>query len=78
MKKFHKFLALAALTPFLAACAPSNEDVCGHVMEIMKKEMGDAKEGPSDEDIKKIWGGNLLRVWREVERVAAEIQGSGN
>ncbi len=33
------------------------------------------RRGYSDEEIKKIWGGNLLRVWREVERVAAEIQG---
>jgi microsomal dipeptidase-like Zn-dependent dipeptidase len=36
------------------------------------------RRGYTDEEIKKIWGGNLLRVWREVERVAAEIQGSGN
>jgi membrane dipeptidase len=32
------------------------------------------RRGYTDEEIKKIWGGNLLRVWREVERVAAEIQ----
>ncbi len=31
------------------------------------------RRGYSDEDIAKIWGGNLLRVWREVERVAAEL-----
>ena len=31
--------------------------------------------GYSEEDINKIWGGNLLRVWREVARVAAELQG---
>lgn len=30
--------------------------------------------GYSEEDIIKIWGGNLLRVWREVEKVAAELQ----
>jgi membrane dipeptidase len=29
------------------------------------------RRGYSDEDIKKILGGNLLRVWREVEAVAA-------
>jgi membrane dipeptidase len=29
--------------------------------------------GYGDEDIAKLWGGNLLRVWREVERVAAEL-----
>lgn len=33
------------------------------------------RRGYSEEDIRKIWGGNLLRVWREVERVAAEMQG---
>ncbi|HZF29900.1 MAG TPA: dipeptidase [Gammaproteobacteria bacterium] len=29
--------------------------------------------GYGDEDIAKLWSGNLLRVWREVERVAAEL-----
>lgn len=28
------------------------------------------RRGYSEEEIRKIWGGNLLRVWREVERVA--------
>lgn len=32
------------------------------------------RRGYSDQDIAKLWGGNLLRVWREVERVAAEMQ----
>lgn len=32
------------------------------------------RRGYSEEDIRKIWGGNLLRVWRDVERVAAETQ----
>lgn len=31
-------------------------------------------KGYSEEDVRKIFGGNLLRVWREVERVAAEMQ----
>jgi membrane dipeptidase len=30
------------------------------------------KKGYSDEDVGKILGGNLMRVWSEVERVAAE------
>ncbi len=30
--------------------------------------------GYSADDIKKLWGGNLLRVWREVEQVAAELK----
>jgi len=32
------------------------------------------RRGYSDDDIRKMWGGNLLRVWREVETIAAEIQ----
>jgi len=32
------------------------------------------RRGYSAKDIKKIWGGNLLRVWRDVEKVAAELQ----
>jgi membrane dipeptidase len=31
------------------------------------------RRGYSEEEIAKLWGGNLLRVWREVERVAAGI-----
>jgi membrane dipeptidase len=32
------------------------------------------KRGYSRGDIEKIWSGNLLRVWREVERTAAELE----
>ena len=32
------------------------------------------RRGYTEEEIAKIWGGNLLRVWRENERVAAELQ----
>jgi membrane dipeptidase len=32
------------------------------------------RRGYTEEQIGKIWSGNLLRVWREVERVAKEIQ----
>ena len=32
------------------------------------------RRGYSEDEIKKIWGGNLLRVWRDVERVAAKLQ----
>ena len=35
------------------------------------------ERGYSDDDIEKIASGNILRVWREVERVAAETQASG-
>ena len=33
-----------------------------------------ARRGYSEDEISKLWGGNLLRVWREVERVASEQQ----
>ena len=32
------------------------------------------RRGYSEKDIAKIWGGNLLRVWRDVEKVAAREQ----
>jgi membrane dipeptidase len=32
------------------------------------------RRGYSEEDIAKLWGGNVLRVWRDVERVAKEMQ----
>ena len=34
------------------------------------------RRGYSDEDIAKLWGGNLLRVWREAEAFAATAQGA--
>lgn len=33
------------------------------------------RRGYTEEEIAKLWGGNLLRVWREVERVAEQMQG---
>ncbi|TVP54534.1 MAG: membrane dipeptidase [Gemmatimonadales bacterium] len=35
------------------------------------------RRGYSEDEIRQIWGGNLLRVMREVESVAAEMQGEG-
>jgi membrane dipeptidase len=32
------------------------------------------RRGYSEEDIKKIWGGNLLRVWRKVEAVSKKLK----
>ncbi|MCG6988802.1 MAG: dipeptidase [Gemmatimonadetes bacterium] len=32
------------------------------------------RRGYSEDDIRKLWGGNLLRVWRQVESVAGEMQ----
>lgn len=33
--------------------------------------------GYSEEDIARLWGGNLLRVWRQVEATAARLQQAG-
>jgi len=35
------------------------------------------RRGYSEEEIGKLWSGNLLRVWREVEEVAARLQAEG-
>jgi membrane dipeptidase len=35
------------------------------------------RRGYSDEDIRKIWSGNFLRVWRAVEQKAAELTAAG-
>jgi membrane dipeptidase len=32
------------------------------------------RRGYTDEEVAKLWGGNLLRVWRETEAVAQELQ----
>jgi len=32
------------------------------------------RRGYTEDEIRKLWGGNLLRVWREVEKKAKEIQ----
>jgi membrane dipeptidase len=32
------------------------------------------RRGYTDEEIAKLWGGNLLRVWRETEAVAHRLQ----
>lgn len=33
------------------------------------------EKGVSEKDVIKVAGGNLLRVWREVDRVAEKLQG---
>ena len=53
MKKLPKFLVLAALAPMLAACSPSPEKICKHVMDIAKKSAREGTEAPSEEEMKK-------------------------
>jgi len=35
------------------------------------------RQGVSDEDVAKVVGGNLLRVWRDVDEVASRLQAAG-
>lgn len=42
MNKLQTFVALAALAPMLAACAPSNDDICQHILNVMKNEQSSA------------------------------------
>lgn len=35
------------------------------------------RRGVSEKDVVKVLGGNILRVWREVEKVAIKLQASG-
>jgi microsomal dipeptidase-like Zn-dependent dipeptidase len=35
------------------------------------------RRGYTEEEIAKIWSGNTLRLWRDVERVAAELRAAG-
>jgi len=35
------------------------------------------RRGYSENDIRKIWGENLLRVWRDVEKAAARLKTAG-
>lgn len=44
------------------------------VSECMNVTVELIRRGYSDEDIEKIWGSNLLRVWRDVEIIAYEIK----
>ena len=72
MKNLHKFLALAAITPMLAACTPSPEKVCNHVMDIMKKEMPEGAEEPSEEDMKKGMEKCVEGLEKEKEKLGEE------
>ena len=42
--------------------------------EVMNITIELVRRGYSEEEIAKIWGGNLVRVFKEVQAVASEIQ----
>jgi hypothetical protein len=54
MKTHHTLLALAVLAPMLIACAPKPDDVCQHVVDLMKKDLGEQVDALSEEQITKI------------------------
>jgi hypothetical protein len=54
MKTYPTLLALAVLLPTLAACGPKPDDVCQHVVDLMKKDLGDQVDAMSEEQITKI------------------------
>jgi membrane dipeptidase len=47
---------------------------CYDVSEMGNITLELVKRGYSEEDIRKIWGGNFMRVFREVEKVASKIR----
>jgi hypothetical protein len=71
MKKFHTLLALAALAPMLAACAPAPEDVCQHVVDLMKKELGEQVDAMPEEEITKIKDNCVKEAEKEKEMKGA-------
>lgn len=54
MKKFCTVLALTVLAPMLSACAPAPADVCDHVIELMRKDLGEQVDAMPEEEITKI------------------------
>lgn len=71
MKKFRTLLALAALAPMLAACAPAPEDVCQHVVDLMKKELGEQVDAMPEEEITKIKDNCVKEAEKEKEMKGA-------
>ena len=45
--------------------------------EVMNITIELVRRGYSEAQIEKIWGGNLIRVFEEVQNVAKEIQSAG-
>ncbi len=68
MNKLRTVLAVAALAPLLAACAPSPEKICEHIVDLTKKELGDKVDAMSDEQIDEIRKGCLENAKKDQEK----------
>ena len=72
-QEFEAYLRL--LGRFLRLTETQREAVRTELRDHMEERLRELLErGYSRDDIEKICSGNLLRVWSEVERVAAELQ----
>jgi hypothetical protein len=71
MKKLPTLLALAVLAPMLAACAPAPEEVCQHVVDLMKKELGEQVDAMPEEEITKIKDNCVKEAEKEKEMKGA-------
>jgi hypothetical protein len=71
MKKLSTLLALAVFAPLLVACAPAPDEVCQHVIDLMKKELGDQVDAMSEEEITKIKDNCVKEAEKEKEMKGA-------
>ncbi|HLT40414.1 MAG TPA: hypothetical protein VK034_29245 [Enhygromyxa sp.] len=71
MKKFRTLVALAALAPVLTACGPAPEAVCDHVIDIMKKEMGELFNALPEEERNKMRDECIAEAKKEKEMKGA-------
>lgn len=67
MKTHPTLLALVVLAPMLAACAPKPDDVCQHVVDLMKKDLGDQADAMSEEQVAKIKETCVTKAEKEKE-----------
>jgi hypothetical protein len=71
MKKLSTLLALAVLAPMLVACAPAPDEVCQHVIDLMKKELGEQVDAMSEDEIAKIKDNCVKEAEKEKENKGA-------
>lgn len=71
MKKLPTLLALAVLAPMLTACAPAPDEVCQHVIDLMKQELGEQVDAMSEEEITKIKDNCVKEAEKEKEMKGA-------